>query len=127
MSDLGILLQPLRPRPSASDGGRRMPWPVRVLPGLAACGLAGLLVHFTQACEEGLSHYRCNRRQRRQITCTEQSSTSSSRARDILRYVTMAMTVTSELKRFEVPKAALDLLSRHAGTRSFRGFIDFAD
>jgi hypothetical protein len=44
MSDLGILLQPLRPRPSASDGGRRMPWPVRVLPGLAACGLAGLLV-----------------------------------------------------------------------------------
>ena len=44
MSDLGVLLQPLRARASREAGRRRAPWLVRSLPGLAGCGLAGLLI-----------------------------------------------------------------------------------
>ena len=44
MSDLGVLLQPLRARAARDAGRRRASWLVRSLPGLAGCGLAGLLV-----------------------------------------------------------------------------------
>ena len=45
MSDLtGVLLQPFGAAVSRKAGGRRMRWPLRVLPGVAACGLAGLLI-----------------------------------------------------------------------------------
>ena len=44
MSDLGVLLQPLRARASRQAGRRRAPWLLRGLPGLAGCGLAGLLI-----------------------------------------------------------------------------------
>jgi len=44
MSDLGVLLQPLRARASRQTGRRRAPWLLRGLPGLAGCGLAGLLI-----------------------------------------------------------------------------------
>ena len=44
MSDLGVLLQPLRARAAREAGRRRAPWLVRSLPGLAGCGLAGLLI-----------------------------------------------------------------------------------
>ena len=44
MSDLGILLQPFGPSASTPAGRRRANWLVRILPGLGACGLAGLLI-----------------------------------------------------------------------------------
>ena len=82
--------------------------------GRGSCfrGLAGLLVHFTQTSDE------------------EQTPSNPSRARDILRYIVTAITVTGDLRRFEarphpssrtadlrqVPKTALALLARHAGS-----------
>ena len=44
MSDLGILLQPPPARAPSAAGRRRASWLIRSLPGLAGCGLAGLLI-----------------------------------------------------------------------------------
>jgi len=44
MSDPGVLLPSFGVTASRNPGRSRGPWPLRVLPGLAACGLAGLLI-----------------------------------------------------------------------------------